>query len=149
MTEMCDKKPFLFPPKFSAQERLNALKKNRSSENEIHFPNNNNAVQVFSGSFGVESKKEEPVTGTCGILDEAMDWEPSTDPNYNFQALQNKSVNVLTDNVYFVPDTNVFIHSLMLIKPLIERGYYTHRSIFYKKKIRQRINIIFCVSTFS
>lgn len=81
------------------------------------------ALRVFRDTFGMgESVQSSHFNDD---MDDAMDWEPiEDDPAYSFQQLESMVVDELTDSAYIVPDTNVFLDSLAIIKSISEQGMY-------------------------
>lgn len=119
-----DEIPSLFPPKNPAQNRLEMLQQQLSSNEErVVSEKNHDAVHVFRSSFGISDTKETKVSNDMD--EEMMDWEPSNNGSpYSFQQIEDMVVEMLTDSAYIVPDTNVFIDSLASIKSIIEKGQF-------------------------
>lgn len=105
--------PRLFASKTPAQDRL---KRGREYNNSKGAPTKQyqNIFDVFRNEFGIKYEDDVEMTTTNDMVAEenAMDWEPSDDP-----------VGTLTRSTaltYIVPDTNVFISSLDILRRAID-----------------------------
>lgn len=112
-----DEIPPLFPPKNPAQERLKSIQQNLRANvtKEVH-----DSIQVFHSSFGINDSIQSSI---CDDIDEQMEWESCESP-CSFQELENMVVDILMDSAYIVPDTNVFLDSLVSVKNIIEKGLF-------------------------
>lgn len=128
----CDEIPTLFPPKNLAQQRLHSMQLKLTGDEEKQ---RNDVLRVFQnsfgmgGSFGMNGSTQTMVA--TNDMDEEMDWEPFDDATYSFQQLESMAVEELTDSAYIVPDTNVFLDSLVSIKDAIEKGNKLWRKIHH------------------
>lgn len=113
-----DEIPALFPTKNLAQQRLHSIQQKLSCDEEKQ---RNDVLRVFQDNFGMGSSIQTATVATDD-LDEEMDWEPYDETTYSFQQLESMVVEELKGSAYIVPDTNVFLDSLVSIKDAIEKG---------------------------
>lgn len=91
----------LFKSKNVAEDRLRKLKQELTTNQSV---NGNDEDCVMDARANIEA------------IDEEMEWDP-----YN-ESMDVDDADVLLDFTYIIPDTNVFIDSLELIKSLAEKG---------------------------
>lgn len=131
--------PRLFSSKTPAQDRLNFLQskiENNNSEAATPKPMkpHQHIFEVFRSEFGIKCEDDVEMTASnnADAEDNAMDWEPSDQP----VEIPSRSTNF----TYIVPDTNVFISSLDMLRRIIDGDMgksnklsYAFFSFFMKK----------------
>lgn len=92
-----------------AQDRLQKLVESQYKQD---------ATQVLCNSFSIKNNSNLTLT-LCENMD--MDWESCQDSNHVPQYNEDMAVEASTDPVYVIPDTNVFIDSLISIEMIIKK----------------------------
>lgn len=137
-----DEIPNIFPSNHPAQDRLNQLQKNLKSNIDPNVQssnqtnqNSNDALQILKSGFGIDSI--DSANATQQDDDMKMDWEPSfyDEATDSFMPLEDIVFKDLNESAYIVPDTNVFLDSLLCIRNIITKGsliqlFCEHQNLF-------------------
>lgn len=132
--ESCSDIPKIFDLKTPAQNRLTKLRKKLEADINSEMLNveqvNDDTLHVIQNGFGIETQSDEVdarnsvFSAVQNDADMEMDWEPSftEDANQTEFSIKDMVFQELSESAYIVPDTNVFLDSLICIRSIMQKG---------------------------
>lgn len=126
--------PKIFDLKTPAQNRLTKLRKKLEADINSEMLNveqvDDDTLHVIQNGFGIETRSDVVDAGNVSLStvqnddDMEMDWEPSftEDANQTEFSIQDIVFEDLSESAYIVPDTNVFLDSLVCIRSIMQKG---------------------------
>lgn len=133
-TELNADIPKIFNLRTPAQNRLTKLRKKLETDINSEMLNveqvNDDTLHIIQNGFGIETQNDVVDAGNASSStvqnddDMEMDWEPSftEDANETEFSIEDIVFQDLSKSAYIVPDTNVFLDSLVCIRSIMQKG---------------------------